>query len=99
MPTSFFYILFSASANKYYTGITSTTVAERIHKHNAGFYDKHFTSIASDWELKLEIEFVDFSLARKAELYIKRMKSRNFIEKLIGNSDEVEKFKNIINSN
>jgi hypothetical protein len=36
-----------------------------------------------DWELKLVIEFQNINQARKAEIFIKSMKSKKLIEALI----------------
>ena len=93
------YILFSPSLNKYYTGITNDIVQTRLLKHNASYYGKHFTSGADDWDLKLELECESYSEARKLELFIKRMKSRKFIDKIISNDGEREKLLQRIKSN
>jgi putative endonuclease len=78
----FVYIIYSASLDRYYVGLTTASPQERLKKHNdAAYGSKHFTSSASDWILKLEIECDNNSIARKAEIYIKRMKSRKFIER------------------
>jgi putative endonuclease len=44
--------------------------------------------LANDWELKLHINCDDYSEARRMELYLKRMKSRKFIEKIILDKEE-----------
>ncbi len=80
---AFFYVLYSPSVDRYYSGITSDDIQSRLQKHNSSFYGVHFTSQASDWEIRLLIPFDTYSLARKTELYVKRMKSRKFIEKII----------------
>ena len=49
----------------------------------------------TDWELKLEIACKNYRMARQIELYIKKMKSRKFIEKLIFDPAEVERLKNL----
>src|SRR6266478_2603279 len=85
------YILFSPSLNRYYIGITNDDVQFRIEKHNSSYYGKHFTSAADDWELKLEIKCDSYSSARRMELFIKRMKSKKFIEKIISSIAEKEK--------
>src|SRR5690606_3374333 len=76
------YILNSPSKSKYYIGFTQTDLAERISKHNAGFYDKTYSSFVSDWVLYLRIECVDINQAIKIEKHIKRMKSKVYIENL-----------------
>ena len=92
-----FYIIYSKAFNKYYSGITHDNVADRLEKHNTSFHGTHFTSSAKDWVLKLVVDCDSFSTARKMELYVKRMKSRKFIEKLIENPEEVLKLIKIIN--
>ena len=84
------YIIFSPVLNKFYIGASFENATQRLEKHNLASYGSHFTSAANDWQLKLEIPCASFSLARKIELYIKKMKSRKFIEKLIASPDEVQ---------
>jgi len=76
------YIIFSAALNKYYVGETSN-FQDRLFQHNSGFYKNSYTSKASDWTLVLIIEFDNISQARKAELFVKKMNSRDFILRLI----------------
>ena len=85
-----FYILYSPSLDKYYSGITTTDLGSRLQKHNNSAYGSHFTSHANDWELRLNIPCEDYSMARKIEMYLKRMKSRKFIEKIINDKAEKE---------
>jgi putative endonuclease len=67
-----------------------------LEKHNTGFYKGSFSKSASDWEIKLQIEVENKDIALKMEQYIKKMKSRKFIEKLIELQSErnlfIEKF-------
>ncbi len=87
---NFLYILYSHSIDRYYVGITTTTVDDRLKKHNDGSYGTHYTSSAKDWIIKLSITCDTYTESRKLELYIKRMKSKVFIKKLIDNEKEVE---------
>lgn len=75
------YILFSEKLNKYYIG-ACTDLDRRIYEHNIGH--TKFTSIGIPWILKYQEEFEDLALAKKRELFIKKQKSRIFIERLIG---------------
>jgi len=93
-----FYILFSQKLNKYYIGITTDDIQARILKHNSAYYGSRFTSIANDWELQLVLNCDSYSIARKIELYVKRMKSRKFIEKIINDQKEREILMNVIKS-
>jgi len=86
-PASF-YILYSSKLDRYYSGITTDEIQIRIFKHNTSFHGKHFTSVANDWEARFVIQWDSYSNARKTELYVKRMKSRKFIEKIINDPAE-----------
>ena len=81
------YIIYSPSLDKYYVGET-VDLTLRISQHNAATFKGAFTTIASDWELYLEIPCLDINEARKFESFIKRMKSRKFIQ-LIKNDKSI----------
>ena len=68
--------------DKYYTGETNN-VPERIRIHNSHKNIKAFTKAASDWESKLIFKCETKNDAVYLERYIKRMKSRIFIEKVV----------------
>ena len=87
------YILHSNSLDRYYVGITTTSVEERLQKHNDATYGIHYTSSAKDWVIKLSIACNTNSESRRLEMYIKRMKSKVFIKKLIESEQEVELLK------
>jgi putative endonuclease len=82
----FLYILYSNSTAKYYLGETHN-IEERIMKHNQHSYSNSFTKIANDWQLVLAFECVNRTNALYLENFIKRMKSKVFIEKIISNSE------------
>lgn len=82
----FLYIIFSKKVDKYYVG-ESTSAFSRIQQHNKHYFKKNFTKIASDWEIKLLFQTNTKADALFLEKFIKRMKSRVFIEKLIDNPD------------
>jgi putative endonuclease len=83
------YIIYSKSQNKYYVGETNN-IEERIVKHNTHYYNNSFTKIAEDWELKFTFEFENKEDAIYLEKFIKKMKSRVFIEKIINNPEIVK---------
>jgi len=74
------YILFSKSKNKYYIGHTNN-IDRRLSEHNSG--QTKSTKTGTPWELVLTKEFDSNVEANKVELYLKRMKSRKYIEKFI----------------
>jgi len=74
------YILFSAKLNKYYIG-ACTDLQKRLHEHNTGH--SKFTSTGIPWEIKYSESFETLQEAKKRELFIKRMKSRKYIESLL----------------
>ena len=76
------YIIFSSAIDKYYVGETSN-FQDRINQHNSSFFKKSYTSVANDWKPVLLIEFDNISQAKKAEAFIKKMNSREFILRLI----------------
>ena len=80
----FLYILFSASVDRYYVGETPVPDS-RILQHNNHFFPKGFTKSANDWSQVLKKECKDKADAMYLERFIKRMKSRKFIEKVIDN--------------
>jgi putative endonuclease len=77
----FMYILFSEKVNKYYIG-ACIDLERRLHEHNIGH--SKFTSTGIPWQLKYKEEFATVQEAKRRELAIKKMKSRKYIENLIG---------------
>jgi putative endonuclease len=55
----------------------------RLGLHNQGIFQKAFTKIAQDWELKLAHHCRSKEEALKLEIFLKKMKSRRFIERVI----------------
>jgi putative endonuclease len=80
---SSFYILYSNSLDKFYTGITTESVEVRLEKHNSGAYGKKYTSAATDWILQLDLKAGDYAHARRMEIYVKKQKSRSYTLSLI----------------
>ena len=78
----YLYIIFSKSSNIYYVGETHNC-KERVQKHNNHSYEGAFSKIATDWELVLTFSTNSKEDALYLEKFIKRMKSRKFIEKII----------------
>ena len=78
---AFVYILYSEKINKYYVGACKD-IQRRLHEHNIGH--SKFTKTGIPWQLKFQEEFIDLPAAKKRETGIKKMKSRKYIENLIG---------------
>ena len=74
------YILYSEIANRYYIGSTSNT-EERIHRHNAGATPS--TKNGRLWKIAYTEICESKTEALKREIYLKRMKSRVYLENLI----------------
>ena len=86
------YIIYSEKLNKYYVGITSTGVKERIAKHNLSYYgNSSFTSRTKDWRLVLTLLCEDQTHALRLEKKIKSMKSKVYIQNLIKYSEMRER--------
>jgi putative endonuclease len=78
---SHFYILYSATLNKYYVGHTDDEITERIRKHNSNH--KGFTGGYGDWTLVYQEQYHTKNEALAREKQVKAWKSRKEIEKLI----------------
>ena len=81
----FVYVIYSKKLNRYYVG-TTDCINKRIQQHNADFYSNSFTSKGIPWILKLTYQTTSEN-AYKLERFIKSMKSKKFIEKIIQNPD------------
>ena len=79
-----FYILFSASADKYYIGHTTEPIEERLRKHNSNHAG--FTGKFSDWNIAYTENHLTKRDAYRRELEVKSWKSRKKIEALIANA-------------
>jgi len=67
----------------YYVGATQNNVAQRVIKHNNAHYGKnHFTAVAKDWVVFLDIKVSSFEHALRIEKHIKKMKSKIYIQNL-----------------
>jgi len=75
------YIIYSESRDRYYTGSTSDDLDWRIQRHNMGW--TRSTKSGIPWKLMYYESFDTKTKALKRENFIKRQKSRRFIEGLI----------------
>ena len=90
----FIYIIYTTALDKYYVG-ESINPIERVAQHNNGFYKGSSTSYTKDWDLKLSLPVAKKEDAVKIESYIKSMKSKSFIIKLISDHAFLKEFKRI----
>ena len=80
----FLYIIRSEKLNRFYVG-ESEQPKIRVEQHNSHYFKTNFTKAANDWKLALTFECKSKEDALYLEKFIKRMKSKNFIEKVIQN--------------
>lgn len=76
----FVYVLKSEQDSSYYIGSTNN-ISSRLLKHNKGY--SRYTKTRVPWKLVYKEEYETLSEARKREFYLKSLKSRIAIEKLI----------------
>ena len=89
----FVYIIYSSKLDRNYIGETSD-LQQRVLWHNEHLFSEASTKNAKDWEIIWSLECHDISQARKIETFIKKMKSKVFIEKIVQDKAEwlLEKF-------
>ncbi|HEX2920693.1 MAG TPA: GIY-YIG nuclease family protein [Bacteroidales bacterium] len=76
------YILYSELIDHFYIGSTND-FEERLSWHNSAHYGrKAYTAKASDWKPYLVIPCESIIAAQKLERFIKKRKSRRFIESI-----------------
>jgi putative endonuclease len=76
------YILHSIKLNKFYIGQT-IDLSERLVLHNTKYFRDSFTAKTDDWTLVFTLNCESREQALSIEKYIKRMKSRKYIENLV----------------
>jgi putative endonuclease len=81
----YLYIIHSKTLDKYYTGETPY-VEIRIQQHNSHYFSKGFSNAAQDWKMVMSKKCNSKNDAIYLEKFIKRMKSRKFIEKVINDN-------------
>ncbi|KAF2331083.1 GIY-YIG nuclease family protein [Flavobacterium ginsenosidimutans] len=80
----YIYIIYSKTLDKYYVG-SCQNIEQRLQDHLNS--RSKFTKVAKDWVLKYSEAFNTRSEAYQREIQIKKMKSRKYIENLIGTKD------------
>lgn len=76
----YIYILKSQKDNSYYIGLTQD-IDKRVNEHNFG--KTRYTSLKRPWRLVYKEKFNTMSEAVKRERYLKKMKSKKYLEFLI----------------
>lgn len=84
----YLYILYSASLNRFYVGI-SHDPEERFKYHNS--FPKGWTVRGRPWKLVFKKQFPDKATAQYWEAFIKKQKKRSLIEKIISGEFEFKK--------
>ena len=82
----YLYIIYSESINRYYIG-ESPDAEIRLGQHNNHYFNTNFTNAANDWKFSLKYRCQNREQALFLEKFIKRMKSRVFIQKIIENPE------------
>jgi putative endonuclease len=91
----YIYILYSQRADRYYIGHTDEP-ARRVEEHNT-IIKNSYTSKFRPWIRKVYFPVSNSrGEARKTEFYLKKMKSRVLIEKLILNPNEFSKILKLV---
>ncbi|MBV6403683.1 MAG: hypothetical protein GFGODING_00427 [Flavobacteriales bacterium] len=76
-----FYILYSATLDRYYVGHTAGPLEERLRRHMSGH--RGWTGKAKDWRVVHREEFADKGSAYAREREVKSWKSRSRVEVLV----------------
>ena len=87
----FVYILYSASIDKYYVGRTEN-FENRLLYHNSGVRNKIWTKRGMPWVRYLLLENLNQRQSYQLEAFIKKQKSRKFIERLGSDSQFLKEF-------
>ncbi|HZW63087.1 MAG TPA: GIY-YIG nuclease family protein [Flavobacteriaceae bacterium] len=82
----YLYILYSKSTDRFYVG-QSSDVLSRLDLHNTHHFKGAFTKIASDWEIAMAFPCTQKKDALFLERFVKRMKSKAFIRKVIAHPE------------
>ncbi len=78
----YLYIIYSSSIDKYYIEETPN-IEIRTQQHNSHYFTKGYTKAATDWKIILAKECNSKQDAIILEKFIKKMKSKKFIQKVI----------------
>ncbi|HKM89393.1 MAG TPA: GIY-YIG nuclease family protein [Candidatus Acidoferrales bacterium] len=88
----FVYVLESLSTGRYYVGSTSDLM-HRLEEHNAPETNpSRWTRSRGPWKLVFSKEFGSAAESLRAERFVKRMKSRAYIEKLVAGERSLDRW-------
>jgi putative endonuclease len=87
------YILYSEKLDRNYVG-TTDDVTKRLVEHNNGIYQEAFTTKGIPWISKWKYKCVSSAHAYAFEAFIKRMKSSDFINRLVNDPQMAESISN-----
>ncbi|MDB4291934.1 GIY-YIG nuclease family protein [Maribacter sp.] len=78
----YLYIIYNQTIDRYYIG-ESPDVINRLGQHNSHYFKKGYTKAAQDWKIVLSKKCENKEDAQYLERFMKRMKSKKFIQKII----------------
>ena len=90
------YVIYSQTLNKYYIG-ESDDVERRLELHNSGYFARAYSKRATDWSLFVVIPCPTRITALKIEKYLKKKKSRKYIERIKSNPEMINELISKIN--
>jgi putative endonuclease len=86
------YIIYSKAHDRYYIGET-IDIPGRLMQHNTSHYARSSTSFTTDWKCMLELVVQSRTQALTIEKYLKSMKSKVYIQRLITDIESLRIFK------
>ena len=93
METTTIYILHSEKLNRFYVGITTRSVTERLSEHNSKVFAKAATARGIPWTLFFKMSCSSRLQAYRIEQHIKSMKSSRYYRNLKSYPEMAEKLK------
>jgi putative endonuclease len=82
----FVYILYSKKADRFYIGQTEDP-DKRFDLHQSKFFQQSYTRISNDWIMVFSLSCMNRTQAILIEQFIKKQKSKVFIQRLIDSTD------------
>lgn len=79
---NFIYVLRSIKNSKRYVGSTRTAPSERCKQHNSG--SNKWTKVNGPFVLVYQEEYLNYTEARKREIFLKSGVGRKFLDEILG---------------